>query len=137
MTRCTCTAYQLYQVGCDCAADPGRAPAAERLHVWYMKPEWLREGIMGAGRPDPADLAATHVFLTSFEAQEGQPLDHALEDAFLHFQAEVWSPNGEARALIVRKGLSHTSMSVGDVIVANDKAFVVASFGFEPLEAGR
>ena len=135
MTRCTCSEYQLYQVGCDCAA--GREPAG-RLAIWYMKPEWFREGIMGVGRPDPADLAATHIFLTTFEAQEGQPIDHALEDVFLHFQAEVWSPNGEARALIERKGLGHTSMSVGDVAVTGDgKVFVVARFGFEPLEAGR
>ena len=52
-------------------------------------------------------------------------------------QAEVWSPNGEARALVQSKGLGHTSMSVGDVAVVDGKAFVVASFGFEPLEAGR
>jgi hypothetical protein len=104
------------------------------LAIHYMKPEWFRDGIMGA-KPDPANLAATHVFLTTFEAQEGQPIDHALEDVFLHFQAEVWSPNGEARALIERKGLGHTSMSVGDVAVVDGKAFVVASFGFEPLKA--
>jgi hypothetical protein len=109
-----------------------------KLAVHYMKPEWFREGIMGVGRPDPADLAATHIFLTTFEAQEGQPIDHALEDVFLHFQAEVWSPNGEARALIERKGLGHTSMSVGDVVVVDDKqVWIVASFGFEALEAGR
>ena len=106
-----------------------------KLAIHYMMPEWFREGIMGVGRPDPADLAATHVFLTTFEAQEGQPLDRALEDAFHHFQGEVWSPNGEARGLIEAKGLRHTSMSVGDVILAGDKAFVVATFGFEPLGA--
>jgi hypothetical protein len=107
-----------------------------RLAVHYMRPEWFRDGIMGA-KPDPANLAATHAFLTTFEAQEGQSIDHALEDVFLHFQAEVWSPNGEARALIERVGLGHTSMSVGDVVVAGDAAFIVASFGFEPLEAVR
>jgi hypothetical protein len=31
-------------------------------------------------------------------------------------QAENWSPNGEARPLLKRLGLTHTSMSVGDVI---------------------
>jgi hypothetical protein len=107
------------------------------LTIHYMKPEWFREGICYA-KPDPANLAATHIFVTTFEAPEGQPLDHALEDAFLHFQAEVWSPNGEARALIERKGLGHTSMSVGDVVVdSNGRVHLVASFGFELLEAGR
>jgi hypothetical protein len=108
-----------------------------KLAVWYMKPEWFREGICYA-KPDPANLDATHVFLTTFEAQEGQPVDHALEDVFQHFQAENWSPNGEARALIQRKALGHTSMSVGDVVVdPQGRAHLVASFGFEPLEAGR
>jgi hypothetical protein len=102
-----------------------------------MKPSFFRDGIMGA-KPDPANLGATHVFLTTFEAPEGQALDHALEDAFQHFQAENWSLNGEARALIARKGLGHTSMSVGDVVITNDgRPFVVASFGFEPLEGAR
>lgn len=103
-----------------------------KLAIHYMKPEWFREGICYA-KPDPANLAATHVFLTTFEAQEGQPLDRALEDAFHHFQGEVWSPNGEARGLIEAKGLAHTSMSVGDVILAGGKVFVVAMFGFEAL----
>lgn len=106
-----------------------------RLAVHYMKPEWFRDGIMGA-KPNPADLSATHVFLTSVEIEQDRA-DWALEDVFCRMQAEVWSPNGEARALIQSKGLGHTSMSVGDVAVVDGKAFVVALFGFEPLEAGR
>jgi hypothetical protein len=49
-------------------------------------------------------------------------------------QGEVWSPNGEARGLIEAKGLLHTSMSVGDVVVGPDGVHVVAMFGFELVE---
>jgi hypothetical protein len=49
-------------------------------------------------------------------------------------QAELWSPNGEARPLIYAKGLQHTSMSIGDVIVDEmGKTFVVASIGFREV----
>ena len=106
------------------------------LAIWYMKPEWFREGICYA-KPDPANLDATHVFLTTFEAQEGQPVDHALEDVFLHFQAEVWSPNGEARELIRRLKIQHTSMSVGDVVIDSaGRVFMVAMFGFADITDG-
>lgn len=39
-----------------------------------------------------------------------------LEDVFFTMQGEIWSPNAEAREAIQKVGLSHTSMSVGDVV---------------------
>lgn len=39
-----------------------------------------------------------------------------LENIFRECQGEIWSPYGEARDLINALGLTHTSMSVGDVI---------------------
>jgi hypothetical protein len=50
-------------------------------------------------------------------------------------QAENWSPNGEMRDFIRILGLSHTSMSVGDVIYSEelDTFFSVCRFGFEVL----
>jgi hypothetical protein len=49
-------------------------------------------------------------------------------------QAESWSPNGEARPLIIQKDLTHTSMSMGDVIVDEaGSVHLVAMFGFEYL----
>lgn len=38
-------------------------------------------------------------------------------------QGEVWSPNGEARPLIRRAGLHHTSMSVGDIARDQDGVY--------------
>lgn len=52
----------------------------------------------------------THAYLTSVYTTD-------VESVFYRMQAEVWSPNGEARPLIQMKGLHHTSMSVGDVVL--------------------
>mgnify|MGYP001071844401 CR=1 FL=1 len=40
----------------------------------------------------------------------------SLDDLFRVMQGEVWSPHGEAREHIKKLGLSHTSMSVGDIV---------------------
>ena len=42
--------------------------------------------------------------------------ENQLEDIFKEMQGDNWSPNGEARFNIVSLGLSHTSMSTGDLI---------------------
>lgn len=42
----------------------------------------------------------------------------SLDDVFRQMQGEIWSPRGEARPLIERLHLSHTSMSVGDLVYA-------------------
>jgi hypothetical protein len=102
-----------------------------KYDVWYMKPSWFGEGIFGK-KPDPAKLEATHTPLKSVEVEDGTP--NLLEYVFRQMQAEVWSPNGEARSLIRQKGLEHTSMSVGDVVVSpGGNKFVVGRFGFEEL----
>lgn len=54
-------------------------------------------------------LSQTHTVLVTLEAK-------SLDDVFTRMQGEVWSPHGEARDLIMSKGLSHTSMSVNDVV---------------------
>jgi hypothetical protein len=95
-----------------------------------MKPEFFRDGICGK-RPDPTKLDATHVHLMDLELPGGEV---QLERVFHHMQGEMWSPNGEARPLIEAKGLQHTSMSVGDVVVMPRGAvMVVARFGFEEV----
>jgi len=75
-----------------------------------------------------SNLGETHLWLKDFEAEN-------LEDVFQKMQAEVWSPNGETRELILSKGLSHTSMSVGDVVydVKADRYFEVDMIGFREI----
>jgi hypothetical protein len=70
---------------------------------------------------------ATHTFLRSVWAVD-------LEEVFMIQQAEIRSPTGEAGELIETKRLSHTSMSVGDLIQdATGKIWAVAPVGFTEL----
>lgn len=96
-------------------------------HVYYMKPESFWELLRGDVLPTVKDLENTHTYLRSVEAED-------LEGVFYRSQGEVWSPNGEANALIRVKGLRHTSMSVGDVVQEDGVYYAVAGCGFKELE---
>ena len=50
-----------------------------------------------------------YVLLMQLEAEN-------LEDAYIQMQGENWSPNGEAKDIIKKFGLSHTSMMVRDIL---------------------
>jgi hypothetical protein len=103
--------------------------------VYYMKAEFFRKGVMGydwlRGKnllPDSADLSKTHVFLKLIEARNQ-------EDAYFKMQGESWSPTGEAREFVTSKGVQHTSMSVGDIVLDHDShgAFILDRTGFRFL----
>ena len=96
-----------------------------KYQVWYMKPSFLR-GIVG-NSPDPNNLSATHVHLKDIEADDR-------EDALYRMRADIWSPNGEAIDLIQNKGLAHTTMTIGDVLVdESDAVYLVTAIGFSRL----
>ncbi len=109
----------------------------EKFEIWYMKPSFFRDGIMGMKWlikqnliPVESRLDQTHTKVCDVSIPDG-----SMEEAFASQQAERWSPNGEARELIESLGLRHTSMSVGDVLVrtaANGQriAHMVDRFGF-------
>jgi len=102
-----------------------------KYQAWYMRPDWFYSGITGR-LPNAKDLTATHVLLRTVETDKG------LGDVFRKMQGENWSPAGEARALIESKGLQHTSMSPGDVIVDDvGNAHVVANIGFKAIGGTR
>jgi hypothetical protein len=58
-----------------------------------------------------------------------------LEEVYTEMQADNWSPHGEARELIKSLGLSHTSMSMGDVAFCHneDKYYWCAWAGFDEV----
>jgi hypothetical protein len=92
--------------------------------VWYAKEPTFREAKF---RMDlKMFLKYTHAPVRQVEAEN-------LDQVYHVQQAEVWSPNGEARDLIRGLGLQHTSMSVGDIIedVTNNAYYEVASIGFK------
>lgn len=107
-----------------------------RTQIWYTTPESFRALSLGpdfarkrgiAVPSDPQDLLDTHVRL-------GVVDETRLESIFVMMQGEVWSPHGEANSLIRSRGLRHTSMSVGDVVVLpSGKMFMVDMHGFTAL----
>lgn len=103
-----------------------------KYQVWYMKPEWFRSGICG-DEPNAWDIPKTHIHLKDVEIAAGKNYGDECEAIWLMMQGENWSPNGEARPLIEKKGLRHTSMSVGDALVEVDSGnvFLVSSVGFK------
>jgi len=105
------------------------------IEIWYWRnPEdnvsgklWCME-VMKGNFPTAQDIRNDYSKVGSIEATNE-------EDIYIKMQGEVWSPHGEARELINRLGLSHTSMSVGDVIIINPsrEAFVVDLYGFTAI----
>jgi len=92
--------------------------------IWYAKN--LGDWTLGSERPDPKNLKNTHVLLGKIKEKNTSKI-------YSGMQGERWSPGGEARDLIKKKGLRHTSMSVGDVIKIGNKTHFVAMYGFEEL----
>lgn len=95
--------------------------------VWYARPESFRAGVTGELDIGPT-LPQTHILL-------GKVAETDPESLYMALQGEVWSPRGEARSLIMSKGLAHTSMSMGDVLVIGGQLYMVDSFGFKRVES--
>jgi hypothetical protein len=94
-----------------------------------MRPEFFEYGAFGT-LPNPEKLSATHVHLIDIEAND-------LNDAFQQMQAEKknWAREGDAHMLVIKNGLDHVSMSVGDVIIdAVGNMHVVGPLGFRTVE---
>ena len=72
-------------------------------------------------------LSETHVFVREVEAE-------SKGEVYCSMQGEVWSPRGEAKPLIKRLGLSHTSMSIGDVVQDQDgRYWLCVEMGWKEL----
>lgn len=81
----------------------------------------------------PGDLPSftpgeSHRFIRSLEAE-------SLGEVYRRMQGCSWSPNGEARSLIEQAGVSHTSMSMGDVAVdETGRAWVCDFLGWKEIQ---
>lgn len=62
----------------------------------------------------PAETRLTWLDITHCRVKQIEA--NGLDEVYRQMQGEVWSPKGEARELIRSLGLSHTSLSVGDVV---------------------
>ena len=97
--------------------------------IFYARrPTFNSSGAFGTPRLTIAAVQSTHVHLCEVEAD-------SLDDAWRQMQAEHWSPNGKARPLLERLDLSHTSMSVGDVIRDEGGTYwECLDLGWRPIE---
>ena len=85
--------------------------------VYYARrPTYVASGQLGTPLLTVSRMQETHVHLTTIQAEDRS-------DAWLKMQGENWSPHGEARPLIEALGLTHTSMSVGDVLLEEDGSY--------------
>lgn len=81
-----------------------------RFTIYYARrPTYLDSGLFGTPLLTVSRLPESHVRVCEIEAG-------SRGDVWLAMQAENWSPHGEARPLLEKLGLTHTSLSVGDVI---------------------
>lgn len=99
------------------AAIHDKGLAAGDTEIWYAQNPSFR---VNPARPD---LARDYAMVGKISLTDPEKIFRAM-------QAEIWSPEGEARDLILGAGLRHTSMSVGDVIVIGDRMLEVAMTGF-------
>lgn len=102
--------------------------------IWYAKDNAFRDLSLGIMTNfDPKDISKTHVLLGTMGPVKRGNSDN--EDIYVSLQGEIWSPDGEANDLIRSKGLSHTSMSIGDIIVDKkaNKTYMVAMMGFKEI----
>ena len=100
--------------------------------IWYAKPSPTNgvhyDRLKSKGMlPDPRNLKKTHVLI-------GKIKERNLEKIYDMMQGENWSPNGEAYDLISKTD-THTSMSVGDIIVVGNKVVFVDGIGFKELKS--
>jgi hypothetical protein len=92
--------------------------------VYYRKPNCWQDTVT----IDSVHKEETHRFLGFVDGK-------SLEDVFEKMQGEVWSPEGEAREMILALGLTHTSMMMGDVAVDSHGTFWLCDFvGWKALE---
>lgn len=111
---------------------PGLAKG--NVEIWYAVKEFVRDAHMGfkflkdEGKlPSSATLSNTHVLL-------GKIKETNLNEIYTLMQGEFWSPNGEARQLIQRLKLTHTSMSIGDIIKVGNNLIMVDERGFATIK---
>jgi len=107
-----------------------------RTEIWYMNRKgWdaFHMGPMHAAREGVPRPMAGNVKASGTHELLGTIAEKDVNQIFYIMQGENWAPRGEANDLIRARGLRHTSMSVGDIIVVGGRGWMVAGAGFDDL----
>ena len=99
--------------------------------IYYTKTNAYRRISAAAYANDNADV--TLKTLNHTHSLLGNIAQTSLPEIYTLLQWDNWSPNGEGRALLKTKGLTHTSMSHGDIAVVEGIAYILMTKGFEKL----
>lgn len=116
--------------------DAGNSYSPGNTQIWYWKQNLGHEMMKGSEYlkkinklPNLRNLQNTHVLVGSIAETDPQKI-------FSLMQAEAWSPQDQARSMIERLGVGHTSMTTGDVIVNQNKIVMFDKKGFINLDSG-
>lgn len=86
--------------------------------VWYRR----KARFTGDPNLDALNAMNTHVHVHNVQIDlVANPslsnITALLDYVYSHMQGEIWSPHGEAKPILARRGIHHTSMSIGDIVV--------------------
>lgn len=124
-----------------------------RATLWYFTLEFLQQLWPFFLQPDGCGLnmwekalldrkctiQSTHVEVGRMHyplAKNGKARGVWLKDLFSAMQASKWTPDGEARMLLVNRRMSHASMSIGDAVQIGSELFVAGLTGFVAIKEG-
>ena len=103
--------------------------------VWYARDSAMRNLVMGMDflrKNAPEAVPTTKTYKTTHRLV-GKVAEKSPDRVFGMMQGERWSPDGEARTMLAKQGLHHTSMSVGDIVRIGTKVLFVDRNGFTSL----
>ncbi len=104
------------------------------VQVWYYREEYARDAhfsdfasMIGARKPNKMhSLDKTHILLCHTNIEDKEIL-------FTRFQDWPGIHSKETNAYLDSIGLTHTSMSVGDIVVIDENTYLCASMGWTRL----
>jgi hypothetical protein len=96
--------------------------------IWYHKPDVARDICFGLKYCQINNIKI-HILLGRIDSKNP-------DEIFIALQSEEYSPEGQARRLIKNLELTHTSMSVGDIIEFDGKYMFCDNLGWTELKIG-
>lgn len=103
-----------------------------KWQIWYMRPGWLMGGRFYREKPLIAELERTHVHVADFDG--ATPNVDSMRDykEMIWDRQQIYPRRPLAGQFYFTKGVIHSNMSYGDIMVApNGDVWMVVGFGFE------
>mmetsp|Transcript_74904 Transcript_74904/g.211618 ORF Transcript_74904/g.211618 Transcript_74904/m.211618 type:complete len:419 (-) Transcript_74904:336-1592(-) len=124
-----------------------------RATLWYFTLEFLQQLWPHFLQPDGSgfklweralldrgcNIQSTHIEVGRVHCPPGKSNKQRgtwLKALFTAMQASKWTPDGEARSLLVTRRLSHASMSIGDAVQIGGELYVAGLSGFIAVKEG-